>query len=325
MITVVMPTYNASAFISQAVESILNQTFKDFELIIVDDGSTDNTLQILENYANQDKRIHVIQAQHGGPSRARNLAIEASQYPWIAIMDADDIALPHRLDTQIKLAQAKPHVVGWGAAVHHINACNEILSVGPLGPKTEKEFYQMRQAGHVVNLNHPTALLKKDVILKVGGYNPEFLAAQDLELLDRMASYGPILAIPEPLVLYRVHSQSISMQKFFVQRQAMRYVRARHLARLENRPTPTFEEFLRERHQLPWWKRAKKSLETLGMYHYRKTGLLIGEKQYLLASFHLAVSIACNPDYAIRRLRGQVLDSKTRQMIKKSEDAIQAP
>ena len=310
MISVVMASYNAEKFLVPAIESILNQTFTNFELIIVDDGSTDRTLEIIERYANQDTRIWVIYSDHGGASQARNLGIKAAQYSWIAIMDADDIALPQRFEYQVETIKAMPNLVGLGTAVHHINSRGEILSVSPLGPKTEEQFYQMRREGHVVNLNHPTAFFKKDIILKVGGYQAEFFPAEDLELMDRMANYGPILSLPEPLLLYRVHSQSGSMQRFFFQRQVMRYVRYRHLARLAGKPLPTFDEFLQEREQQPKLKRLLKYFQTRGMFYYRKAGLLIGDKKYWAGIFYLGVSIFYHPDYSIRRLRGQVLYPK---------------
>ena len=318
MISVVMPTYNASKYVGLAIESVLNQTYPHFELIIVDDGSTDNTLKILESYAKNDSRIRILKTEHGGPSRARNLAIAEAKYSWVAILDADDIALPNRFEKQISLVKTKPNVVAWGSAVHHINSKGEILSISPLGPQSEAEFYKMRQEGHVVNLSHPSALLKKEIVLKVGGYNPLFQAAQDLELLDRMAEYGPILAIPEPLTLYRLHSDSISMNRFFLQRQSMRYVRYRHLAQLAGKPSPTFEEFLQQGQQQPWLKQLVKYFQTRGMFCYRKAGLFIGEKKYFTGSLYLALSILFNPEYTLRRIRGQVLSPKARKIIKNS-------
>ncbi|WP_071517279.1 glycosyltransferase [Geitlerinema sp. PCC 9228] len=317
MISVVMATYNASRFVGEAIESIIAQTYPHWELIAIDDGSTDNTREILRTYAAQDSRIRIIQAEHGGASRARNLGIQAAQYPWIAVMDADDIALPQRFEKQIQAAQEKPHVVAWGSAFHHINAAGKILSLSHLGPETEKQFYEMRQAGHVVNLNNPTVLLKREIALKVGGYDPHTLAGHDLDLLDRMAAYGPILALPDPLLLYRIHMQSISMQRFFLQRQAMRYVRHRHLARLAGKDL-TLEEYLQQRQQRPAVERAAKYLETLGIFYYRKAGLLVGEANYLSAVFHLGLAIVCNPGYAFPKIWGQVLSPKTRKMVQKS-------
>jgi glycosyltransferase involved in cell wall biosynthesis len=311
MISVIMASYNASEFIGLAIKSILEQTFSEFELIIVDDGSTDNSLEIITGYAEQDSRIRVIHAAHGGASQARNIGIEAAQYPWIAIMDADDIALPDRLEKQICLAESNPKVVAWGAAVHHISSQGKVLSISCLGPETEAEFDRMRQEGHVVNLNHPTALLKKEVVLEVGSYDPAFTSAEDLDLLDRMASHGPILATSEPLLLYRVHAQSDSMSRFFIQRLRMRYVRHRHLARLSGKADPTFEEFLAERRQWHVWRRLSKHLETLGMFYYRKAGLLVGEKQLLPACFYLGMAFVLNPTYSIPRLQSQSFFSQT--------------
>lgn len=325
MISVVMASYNASNYIGAAIESILNQTYKEFELIIVDDGSTDNTIEIVNRYTQQDNRILLFQAEHGGPSRARNIAIKASKHPWIAILDADDIALPQRLEKQINAATANPKVVAWGTAVHHINSKGEIISVGRHGPQTEEQFYQMRQEGHLVALYHPTALLKKEIVLKVGGYNPEFPAAQDLELFDQIAEYGPILGLTEPLVLYRVHSQSISMKRFFLQKQLGRYIRARHLARLAQKEEPTLDEFIAERQQRPWFTRFKDRFKTYGSFYYRKAGLLVCEKQYLQAGYYLSLSFLLNPQYSIGRVRRQVFSSKSRKLLQKSRTDIAEP
>lgn len=315
MISVIMATYNASKFVAPAIESILNQTFQEFELIVVDDGSTDSTLEIITRYSKQDNRVRVVQIEHGGPSRARNTAINEAKYPWIAVMDADDIALPQRLEKQISAAKANPQVVAWGASVHHMSSNGTILSVSRLGPRNEEEFYKIRKDGRVVNLNHPTALFKKEVLLKVGGYNPQFQAAQDLELLDRIAAYGPILATEEPLVLYRVHSQSISMQRFFLQRLSMRYVRRRHQARLAGEVELSFEEFLNAYKQQPPLSRLKRHLRTLGVFYYRKAGLFYGEHQYLQTGFYLGISAALNPGYSLPRIWKQVLSPETRRLM----------
>jgi len=118
MISIVMPAYNAEKYIAQAIESILNQTFQDFEFIIVNDGSTDNTLKIIEQYAAQDRRIRLVQIDHVGTSAAKNAGVEVAKSDWIAMMDADDISLPQRLEKQVQAAQKSPTVVVWGTYAH---------------------------------------------------------------------------------------------------------------------------------------------------------------------------------------------------------------
>ncbi len=317
-----MATYNSSKFVALTIESILNQTFQEFEFIIVDDGSTDKTLEIVGSYLEQDSRIRFIQGEHRGTAYARNTAIQAAKYPWIAIIDHDDIALPNRFEKQIRAAQVNPKVVAWGGAVHHINAKGEILSISPQGPTTEEEFYRLRQEGHAINLNHPTVLLKKEIVLKVGGYRPEFFPADDIEMFDRMADYGPILALPDPLLLYRVHSQSTTMHRFFLQRNIMRYVRIRHLARLAGKKEPSFEEFLEERKHWHWFRCFKKYLETLGLFYYRKAGFFFGDKQYLQAGFYLGMSAVLNPRYSIPRVWNQALSPEACQLLKGASSKV---
>lgn len=244
MISVVMPAFNSSNFIAKAIESILSQTFQDFELILVDDGSTDNTLEIMTHYSQQDNRIQVIQSKHVGCSRARNLGINQSKFPWVAVMDADDIALPKRFAKQIEAANANPQVVAWGTYVHHIKLKEEVLSLQKHGVLTEEEFYDHRKRGDVPFVIHPTSLIKKEILLRVGGYDQKFSYAEDFELFDRLSDHGFILVIPEPLLLYRLHSQSISMNKYFIRDLLVRYVYARRAAQIKGEKEVDLDQFI---------------------------------------------------------------------------------
>jgi glycosyltransferase involved in cell wall biosynthesis len=320
MISIILPAYNAERFIKPAVESILQQTFQDFELIVVDDGSTDNTLEILEVFSQQDSRVRVIRSQHGGLSQALNQGISEAKYAWIGRMDADDVALPERLQKQMQAVMENPHVVAWGTHAYHINSQDKILGVARTGPTTEQEFYNLRNNGDLVQLIHPTVLLKKEVLVAVGGYKSEFEPVEELELFDRMAAYGPTLAIPEPLLRYRVHSNSVSMQRFFFQRVLMRYVVARHRARLAGQPELSYEQFLQNYQQQPLLTRWRRGLRTVGMFCYRKAGLSLGEGQQLQALFYLGLAATLHPTYSISRVWNQVLAPKTRHLLKQKNN-----
>lgn len=318
MISIILPAYNAAQFIQSAIDSILQQTFSEFELIVVDDGSTDDTLQILEALVQQDSRIRLLRRAHGGLSRALNQGIATARYDWIGRMDADDIALPDRLQKQVEAIHNNPQVVAWGTYAYHINTQGKTLSVACTGPTTEEEFVRQRQAGHLVQLIHPTVVLRKDVLLAVGGYKPEFEPVEELELFDRMAAYGATLAIPEPLLRYRVHSGSVSMQQFFVQRVLMRYVVTRHRDRLAGQPEQSYEQFLQAYQQQPRLSRWQRGIRTTGMFYYRKAGLMLGEGQQFQTLFYLAFAIFLHPAYCLPRLWNQVLSPSTRRQLKQS-------
>jgi glycosyltransferase involved in cell wall biosynthesis len=313
MISVVMPVYNGERFLAEAVESVLNQTYKDFEFIIVDDGSTDSTPQMLQRYAEKDPRVKIINAGKVGLSKAMNLGMTAAQYPWIARMDADDVCLPRRLEACIEAAQADPDVVVWGTGIHHINAKGKVLSTSRVGPRTREQFNHLRQTGQAVQVINPSAMMRKDIVDKVGGYKEAFTAAHDLEIFDEMAEYGPILCIPEILVLYRVHGTSISAKKFFTQKKLARYVEARRHARLESRPIPTLEDFLANYDNLPWRKRFKRNRQDLQAYYYRAAGLAYAERQYPKMAWSLIVATVLRPQYVVKRLWNQVFSHGVEQ------------
>jgi glycosyltransferase involved in cell wall biosynthesis len=316
MISVVMPAYNAARFIGEAVESILNQTWRELELLVIDDGSTDRTVEIVRGYAARDARVRVIESAHGGISRARNKGMELARYPWVAVMDADDVALPHRFERQLQAAAAEPQVVAWGAYVYHINSRGERLSLGKLGPTTVEEFRAYRAQGMDVNMHHPTALLRRDVCLEVGGYNPELAACVDFDLFDRLAAHGPIVIIPEPLLLYRLHLQSVTMSRFFTQRRVMRYVTARCQARLAGEREPSLEEFNAAYRRLPLWRRGRQLIDERSFYYYRLAGILYGEGQYARATAALGLSTLLKPGYVFPRLWKHKFSPEARRWLK---------
>src|SRR3954464_8988356 len=127
MISIVMPAYNSSAFIREAIDSIISQTYPHFELLVCDDGSPDDTQEIVREMASRDNRIKLIVNQHGGVSRNCNVGLKMAKFPWIARLDADDVAVPDRLETQIKAAERDPKVICWGGGARLINRHGRML------------------------------------------------------------------------------------------------------------------------------------------------------------------------------------------------------
>jgi glycosyltransferase involved in cell wall biosynthesis len=324
MLSVIMPAYNAATYIGPAIESILKQTFADFELIVSDDGSTDRTREIVRRYAGADRRVRLIERGRIGQSRVRNEAIREARYGWIANMDADDVALPKRFERQMQAARANPKVVAWGTYVYHLSAQGEILSLSKTGPVTEREFEHRRSREMDINVYHPTALFRKEVFERVGGYAGLFQTSEDFDLFSRMAEVGPILTIPEPLLLYRIHQQSHSMQKFFLQRKERRLIIARTRARRRAQPPPVFEELERAELQQPWPRRAQVWLEDWGCYYYRRSGLSLGEKKYLDFLGSLMLSGLLSPKYVWWRLWTHKLSPEARHWLKHRADSLEA-
>jgi predicted glycosyltransferase involved in capsule biosynthesis len=182
----------------------------------------------------------------------------------------------------------------------------------------------LREAGHVPFVIHPSTLINKEILLKAGGYISQLethsiTPAEDFELFDRLANYGPILVIPEPLLLYRIHSQSTSMQKFFWQKKVTRYVVARHQARLTGKKEPQLSHFLNDYDSQPVMSRLARYLRTMGQFCYRKAGLLFAEQNYLFAGWYLIMAIVVNPSYSKSRLWRQKLSPQAKESLKQSK------
>jgi len=314
-ISVVMPAYNSARFVRQAIESILNQTYPSFEFIIVDDGSTDDTLSIALAYAERDRRVRVIQSNHAGLSTALNTAIEQATHDWVARMDADDVSLPYRLERQVKAARNRAAVVAWGAFAYHINSVGKILSLSRDGPTAEEEFYHLRRRGQPFTIIHPTALLRKDIVRRAGGYDPRFDGAEDLDLFERMAEFGPILAVPEPLILVRMHGSSFTMGRFAKQKFLTRYVRTRLQVRLRGERVHTLDEFADQYRQCALRTRIRRFFDDSSKLYYRRAGIAFANGQYLGAAARGLLSVMLNPRYVFPRIWNHRLSPVARRWL----------
>lgn len=212
LVSVVMPVYNAEAYVSEAIESVLAQTFSDFEFIILDDGSTDRSLQILRQYQHDDSRIKIISRENRGLIATLNEGIDCAKGRYIARMDADDIALPERFSRQVEFLEHHPNHVVVGSKVLLIDP--EGLPICPFSTLTEHEAidaaHMQGQGGAIC---HPASMLRRDVLQKVGGYRPEMKHAEDFDLFLRLAEVGKVANLPHILLKYRMHENSVGHTK----------------------------------------------------------------------------------------------------------------
>lgn len=203
LVSVIMPSYNSKKYIKKAIDSVLEQTYSNFELIIVDGNSTDGTLDILDEYKKQDRRIKVIQDEGRGIGAALQLGCQIASGKFIARMDSDDIAINTRFEKQLKIFHSIPNLILVSSPVIYINEDDSI--VGYSFPYTNKRIIQEK----VYLIAHPTVMMKKDAYVKAGGYQP-LLRAEDYFLWNRMRLMGEFYIFKEPLIKYRLLQDSLS-------------------------------------------------------------------------------------------------------------------
>jgi len=206
--TVVMSCHNASAYLAEAIESVLSQTYGDYEFMTVNDGSTDETLDILRAYASKDRRLALLNKARTGLADSLNAGLRAARGRWIARLDADDVALPDRLDKQVAFLRRHPSVALLGT---------DCVWTDAQGNQMARYHYPSNHRDLVRHMeldgspfHHSSVLFDRDAAVALGGYNGRFTWAQDLDLWLRMSEQGSIACLSEPLVRIRRHSQQMS-------------------------------------------------------------------------------------------------------------------
>ena len=202
-VSVLMPVYNGALYLREAVDSILNQTFIDFEFIIVDDGSTDETSAILDGYT--DPRIVRVTNQNNlGIIEALNRGLAVACGKYVARMDADDISLPERLSQQVQFLEEHPEIGILGTGIIEMDDSKVWRSCRPVYPAVVRWhlfFYTC--------ISHPTMMVRRAIYEQLGGYGPTFTHAEDLDFLLRAAFEHKVANLPSHLLRYRRHPTAI--------------------------------------------------------------------------------------------------------------------
>ena len=230
-VSVVLPTYNGSFFLAEAIESVLAQTWKDFELIIIDDASTDNTATIASQYV--DPRIRIIQNPHNlRLVDTLNKGIALAQGPYIARMDQDDISLPKRLEQQVAFMDSHPEVGICGSWIEVFGFRNYIERYPSNSNEIKAKLFVQNQ------LAHPSVMLRKEHLDAYGlRYDPAFQYVEDYDLWQRASRHFGLCNLPQVLLRYRTSVSSICRTHSAEQQSAIVRMDCRNLAELGLQPT----------------------------------------------------------------------------------------
>jgi glycosyltransferase involved in cell wall biosynthesis len=204
-ISVIMPVYNAEGYLPAAVESVLTQTFADFEFLALDDGSTDRSLSILRAYEKNDSRLRVLTRENRGLVASLNELIDAARGRYLARMDSDDICRPQRFAKQISYLEDHPACVAVGSRVLFIDPEGNPIFEAP-NELTHEEIDAAHMSGDLtMRICHPSVLMRKAAVVGVGKYRQEFDVGEDWDLFLRLAEVGRLANLSQVLFEYRQH------------------------------------------------------------------------------------------------------------------------
>lgn len=212
--SVIMACHNSEAYIAEAIQSVLNQTFNDWELIIVDDSSNDRSYEIASSFSGNERRIKFFRTGFNqGPGAARNMAVEKSSGLWLAILDSDDVFFPDKLKKQQSFIKKQGDdelvLVGTGGIVFGDGSRLERYYLYPSDSrKLKSNLYAHRKFPF-----HSSIVYSSHVFKQIGGFNTRYLRSQDYELWLRLSTRGKFASIREPLVRYRLNKEGVSRNR----------------------------------------------------------------------------------------------------------------
>lgn len=214
-VSVLMPVYNCERYIAHAVQSILTQTMSAFELLLIDDGSTDSTLRVLRRFEAADQRIRLVVRENRGLISSLNEGLAMARGELIARMDGDDISLPNRLARQVHFLNEHQECVVVGCNIQVVDAEGFPICFQDY-PSDHESIVATCLHGYG-GIPHPGAMFRRRVVQTIGGYREGYVAAEDLDLWLRLAEVGVLSNLPDVLLTYRVHLQGVSIQRMNLQ------------------------------------------------------------------------------------------------------------
>jgi glycosyltransferase involved in cell wall biosynthesis len=296
-VSVLMTSYNAMPFLTEAIDSILKQDFPDFEFIIVNDGSTDATTSYLDNIT--DSRVNVFHCPNRGTSAASNFGLAHCRGVFVARMDADDFSLPHRLSTQVKFLEQHLEVGLVGSHIRVMGSKKIGLKVD-LPTEHDEIYSSLLKIDH--SLNHGVCMFRRSLINKIGGYWSH-RSYDDWDMFIRMGEISRLANIDDVLNYYRLLTTSLVGNGLWEGRRYYAYAAELARRRVENRATISFDEFCKHLDSRPIHQRMTEFFGNHALNQYRIALADICCGKPLRGKLRLCLAAACSPRRTVLRLQ----------------------
>jgi len=300
VVRIIMPAYNAERFIERAVESILAQSFSEWELVIVDDGSSDRTAEVISQLC--DERISLIRQNNAGPEAARQRGFAGCQAEFVARMDADDVMDGGRLRLQVEFLRSRPEVGAVGGQIRFLSEDGR-RSGFPSNYPLEHEEIRRRMYGMACSFCNATIVCRRALLARVQDI-PMGGPGADVHYVLRLAAITRLANVPQVVHYVRIHEKSIQSSFDPMKRlQRARFGLACVRAEAAGQPEPSWEQFARSWSRRPIWQRLRdRRLAALGRIAGRARWHALNGAMFPQGSFYMTLAAVLAPGRALRRI-----------------------
>ena len=296
-LTVLMPVHNLGRYVGAAIESVLGQTIQDFEFLIIDDGSNDNSLEEISKL--RDARLRVIRRQKAGLGATLQLGLEICRTPFLARMDADDLVTPTRFEKQLAFLERNRTVGAVGTQFTYF-IDDQIPVWSPSLPITSDKIIYLLKRGSLA-LVHASLMFRTEALRACGGYRIAG-SGEDWDMFLRLGEVSELANLDEQLYWWRLHPGNISVSKIKLEQLGIRYAIDCACLRANRLREPSFQEYVKTRSHRSATAVAGE-LKSRSLFHYRQGLCHIARKQRVKGYFELALASTLAPDRLVCRLR----------------------
>lgn len=304
-VTVIIPAYNAADTLREAVESVLKGSYQNFEILIVDDCSRDQTAEISQQLVSEDNRIQYYKnPQNYGVSKSRNLMMERATGKYIAFLDSDDTWEPKKLEICIQYLQDNPDIKSVGHALRYLDMKGNKISYIAAAPTTKEEMKNLKHNGWIPVIFPSSLVVETETLQKEQGFAEDWDVGEDMELFARLANYHGLMALSEPLGNYRLRSGSLTDKRWFRKRIAYGCVQENMERRSRGEPEMKLADYEANYFQnTPWLERMNRMRELLSSRYIRKSGEAWLSRDVIRTIAYGTMGTALNPVESLLKVK----------------------
>lgn len=297
-VSVVMAVHNGLPYLEEALSSVLSQTFRDLVVIVVDDGSTDGSLEYLSKVTDSRLRVMALHTR-GGQGAARNFGIELSTSEYVAFMDADDLSLPRRLERQVDYLDSNLDIGAVGTSVSYYTHSGRAGFVPPLALDHDSIRADLFAGRHAIV--NPTLMMRAELLKRLGGFR---IAGhgEDWDLFLRLTEASRVANLNEVLYLYRLNPRSSTLLNGRIMQLRIAHACDCARRRAANQEEIPFEDFCAQRNRRPFWNRWLDLLDLIAATQYRKAMAEVLNKNRVVGYPRFLVAAAISPQRVLQRI-----------------------